>query len=215
MPAARPTAPAPSSRLEEGREVYHLALGIADALDDAGMDLWAGGLRACLDADGTTARQTHLALELTRLSHTSIVRRAGLDRDVADALDRLRLGLGSVDAPAQPLYTAVRELADHLELHGGRRWLQRLRAVVHDTSRTAAVRVARMGQLLERMAPGAAGMPEGSAARVEAVVVRLPRQREVDAAADAVAFALRPPQASRRVSEGPPTADGRDALADV
>ncbi|CAN5189026.1 hypothetical protein BH23ACT9_BH23ACT9_08530 [soil metagenome] len=210
MPAANQTRPAPRTRLDEGRGVYELALGVADRLDAAQMDLWAAGVRSCLDAEGTTQRQQHLALELTRLSHTSTARRDGLSQDIARALTTLQLGLGSVDLPAQPLYDATRGLAEHLELHGGRRWLNRLRAVVQDLERVPGIRLQRLDLLLEKMGPGAEGLPEGTAARISAVRGRLPRHQvdthEGHAAAAAIAtltFALRPPQPSRRMPHGP------------
>lgn len=207
MPSAHQTSPAPRSRLDEGRAVYELALAVADKLDLAHMDLWAAGVRACLDAPGTTDRQRHLALELTRLSHTSTVRRAGLGQDIARALARLEVGLGTMDMPAQPLYEAARALAEHLELHGGRRWLDRLRTVVADPERLPAVRLQRLGLLLDRMVPGTAGLPEGTAPLVSAVHGRLPR-RDHDHAVDTLTFALRPPQPSRRLAgEGTPVGD--------
>ena len=206
MPAPQ-TRPTSRSLLDEGRADYELALGVADRLDEAHMDLWAAGVRACLDAPGTTERQRHLVLELTRLSHTSTVRRAGLGEDVAGALARLELGLGSIDLPAQPLYDAMRGLAEHLELHGGRRWLDRLRTVVGDAERLPAVRVQRLALLLERMVPGEAGLPEGTAPLVEAVRGRLPR-RDHGAAVATLVFALQPPQPSRRLA-GADDADPR------
>ncbi|HUG86208.1 MAG TPA: hypothetical protein VMM13_16710 [Euzebya sp.] len=209
MPAAHQTTPALRSRLDEGRAVYELALNVADQLDSAHMDLWAAGVRACLDAPGTTQRQRHLVLELTRLSHTSTVRRAGLSEDIAGALTRLELGLGNVDLPAQPLYEAMRALAEHLELHGGRRWLGRLRAVVQDAERVPAARLQRLGLLLDRMAPGLPGLPEGTAPLVSAVRGRLPR-RDHDRAMETMTYALQPPQPSRRLpGDGVPTPDLR------
>lgn len=209
MPPANPTPPALRSRLDEGRAVYELALHVADRLDGAHMDLWAAGVRACLDAPGTTERQQHLALELTRLSHTSTVRRAGLGEDIARALAQLEFGLGSVDLPAQPLYEATRALAEHLELHGGRRWLGRLRTVVQDTERVPEARLQRLALLLDRMVPGMQGLPEGTAPLVSAVRGRLPR-RDHDQAMATLTFALQPPQPSRRLpGDGLPDTDQR------
>jgi hypothetical protein len=61
--------------------------------------------------------------------------------------------------------------------------------------------------VLERMRLGgtsgeASGppLPEGTTARVDAVLVRLARHRDLDAAATYLTFALRPPQASRRIA---------------
>lgn len=208
MPVADQTHPTPRSRLDEGREVYEIALGLADRLDEAQMDLWAAGVRSCLDATGSTARQRHLVLELTRLSHTSVVRRAGLAGSMTGALSRLALGLGTVDLPAQPLYEAVRGLAEHLELHGGRRWLGRLRAVVADAERVPEVRVERLAQLLDRMVPGTEGLPEGTAPLVGAVRSRLPR-RDHAGAIETLAFALQAPQPSRKLpGDAAPAAAG-------
>lgn len=192
--------PRPRSRLDEGREVYELALGVADRLDDAGMDLWAAGVRACLDAEGTTERQRHLAAELIRLSHTSVARRAALVADIRRALSRLELGLGDLDVPEQPLYDAMRGLAEHLELDGGRRWLIRLRTVLEDHERAADARLRRLAVLLDRMVPGTPGMPEGAAERVRAVRERLSRYRDAERAAAYLAFAVRAPQPSRRLA---------------
>jgi len=192
----RRTRPAPS-RLEEGREVYTLALDVAKALDRAGLDLWAAGIRACLDAPSSLARQQHLTVELVRLRDTGDLRRAGCAEDIERALSRLELGLGSIDVPQQPLYTATRNLADHLELNGGRRWLARLRTVITDPDRGAAARVERLDALAERMVPGAEGLPEGSASLVRAVRGRLNRHLDMDAVALHLAFALTPPAPSR------------------
>lgn len=195
---ARPT---PRSRLDEGREVYAIALAVADRLDEAGMDLWAAGVRSCLDAPGSTGRQWHLVAELTRLSRTSVARRAGLVEDISRALARLEIGLGRIDVAEQPLYDAMRGLAEHLELHGGRRWLTRLRTVLADAERLPAARLDRLAQLLDLMAPEAPGIPEGTTAHVRAVRERLPRHRPSDRAADWLAFAVRPPQPSRRLAD--------------
>lgn len=201
MPAANQTRPAPRSRLEEGREVYEIALGIANRLDEAHMDLWAAGVRACLDAPRSTARQRHLVLELTRLSRTSVVRRDGLVEEVSQALARLALGLGSIDLPAQPLYESMRGLAEHLELHGGHRWLTRMRTVAGDTEREPEICLQRLIHLLDRMVPGAEGLPAGTSPLVGAVRGRLPRRGHAEAL-DTLTFALQPPQPSRHLPEG-------------
>lgn len=177
--------------------MYSIALGVADALDRANLDLWASGVRACLDAPSTLQRQQHLTVELVRLRDTAEVDRAGCLPDIAMALDRLEVGLGTVDVAIQPLYSAMRVLADHLELNGGRRWLQRLRVVAHDPDRTAEARMARLAALLDRMAPGAEGLPEGSAQLVRAVAERLDRHADAATVARYLAFALRPPAPSR------------------
>lgn len=193
----RHSRPAPS-RLEEGREVYRLALRTADALDAAGLDLWAGGIRSCLDAHTTLARQQHLVVELVRLKHSNAIRVAGCATEVEQALSRLELGLGQVDVPQQPLYSAVRALADHLELAGGRTWLRRLRAVAFDPDRSPAARVARLGEVVSRMKPGVEGLPEGSGPLVRAVLERLDRHRDQRTVATYLEFALTPPAPSQR-----------------
>jgi hypothetical protein len=192
------------SRLDDAPDAYAIALSVADQLDGAGLDLWAAGVRSCLDAEGSTARQEHLVVELVRLSRMSMVRQQGLESEIAGALARLQVGLGRIDLPVQPLYTAVRELADHLELNGGRRWLGRLRTVMSDADRTADARLRRLAAVLELMQPGTPGLPEGASSRVDAVAVRLPRHRDVEDTARYVTFALRPPQPSRRTpTQGP------------
>lgn len=185
------------SRLEEAEDVYRHARKIADALDEDGRDLWAAGLRSCLDAVGTTERQRHLAAELARLADTSWARRSGLREEIATSRRKLAIALGRDDTPFQPIYVAVRDLAEHLELNGGRRWLSRLRAVALDGERDAAARLARLGALLEHMQPGVAGLPEGSSARVRAVRERLGRHADAEALAAYVRFALRSPPPSR------------------
>lgn len=192
----RTSRPAPS-RLEEGREVYAIALGVADALDRAGLDLWAGDVRSCLDAPRSLQRQQHLVVELLRLRDTPEARRAGCSEDIQRALQRLQLGLGSIDVPQQPLYTSVRTLADHLELQGGRRWLSRLRAVAADPDRPAETRMERLAAVLQRMEPGVEGVPEGTAPLVRAVLSRLDRHVDVAAVARYVGYALTPPAPSR------------------
>ncbi|WP_370324846.1 hypothetical protein [Euzebya sp.] len=203
--------PGPSrTRLEEGPDVYRIALEVADALDRADLDLWAAGVRSCLDAAGTTARQQHLVVELVRLSHTREIAREGLGPAIAGALARLEIGLGRIDVPAQPLYAAMRELADHLELGGGGRWLARLRAVATDRERTAAARLERRAAVLARMVPGAAGLPAGSRERVDAVAQRLPRHRgDAEETMAYLTFALQPPAPSRRLDGPAPEADAR------
>ena len=198
----RRTRPAPS-RLEEGREVYTLALDVAKALDRAGLDLWAAGIRACLDAPTSLARQQHLTVELVRLRDTGDLRRAGCAEDIDSALSRLELGLGSIDIPQQPLYTATRNLADHLELNGGRRWLARLRAVVTDPDRGPEARLERFDALAERMVPGAEGLPEGSSSLVRAVRGRIGRHLDVEAVVRYLVFALMPPAPSRIIDDQP------------
>ncbi len=199
IPSPGPSRSLDRSRLDEAPDAYAIALEVADRLDQAGLDLWASGVRACLDASGSTERQQHLVVELVRLRDMSMIRRESLQPDIERALARLEIGLGTIDVPDQPLYTAVRDLADHLELHGGRRWLARLRTVMGDAERTAAARLQRLGALLERMVPGGEGLPEGTGGRVEAVRARLPRHRDLDRTARYVCFALQPPQPSRRV----------------
>jgi hypothetical protein len=215
MPA--PTSPgAARSRLAQAPQAYRLALDVADRLDQRGLDLWAAGLRACLDAPGSTARQHHLAVELIRLSCLPAVRAAGLAPALRDALDHLQAGLGPLDVPAQPLYAAARDLAEHLEVEGGRRWLARLRAVALDDEHTAAARLRRLTAVLQRMrdvavgghpaadvAPGDA-LPVGTTPRVDAVLGRIPRHRDADEAATYLAFALQPPQPSRRAARPRP-----------
>lgn len=174
-----------------------MALEIADALDAADFDLWAAGIRACLDADGTTARQLHLMVELTRLSTMRTIRAQGLDRRIGAALGRLDIGLGQIDLPVQPLYSAMRNLVDHLELHGGARWIARMRTVVTDPQRSASVRVQRLEAVLQAMEPGAPGFSVGAAELVMAVTTRLPRHNAAEETAAFMAFALTPPKPSR------------------
>lgn len=183
--------------------MYRLALRVADALDDAGLDLWASGIRSCLDARTTLARQQHLVVELVRLRQSSAIRVAGCADDVEQALARLELGLGEVDVPQQPLYSAVRGLADHLELAGGRTWLRRLRAVVFDPDRSPAARVTRLGEVVARMEPGTDGLPEGSTPLVRAVLERLDRHRDQRTVAAYLEFALTPPAPSRSAEASP------------
>lgn len=178
--------------------MYQIALDVADRLDHAEMDLWAAGIRGCMDASGTTARQRHLVVELTRLSHMSTIRRQGLSADIEAALARLELGLGQVDVAAQPLYSAMRDLVDHLELNGGNRWLERLRTVMGDPHRTATERLRRLGAVLDLMTAGVPGLPLGSVERVRAVSVRLPRHMTAPETSEYLEFALQPPQPSRR-----------------
>lgn len=197
----RRSRPAPS-RLESGREVYGLVLSVAEALDRAGLDLWAGGVRSCLDAPSSLERQQHLIVELVRLRDVHAVRRAGCTDKITAALARLELGLGSLDIPMQPIYSATRDLADHLELSGGRKWLTRMRAVINDPERTADARVERFGQLLDRMEPGAEGLPEGSGPLVRGVRQRLERHADIELLARHLRFALTAPAPSRATPAG-------------
>ena len=208
MPA--PAHPhAPRSRLDQAPDAYRIALEVADQLDGRGLDLWAAGVRSCLDATGSTARQQHLAAELIRLSQMRAVRQEGLILPIREALARLEAGLGDLDVPSQPLYTAARDLADHLEIGGGRRWLGRLRAVLADPERTATARLERVVTVLQRMrdeagtaASGGTTLPEGTATRAESVLARIPRHHDVEQIARYLAFALHPPQPSRRLVPG-------------
>ncbi|MEE8602119.1 hypothetical protein [Euzebya tangerina] len=204
MPTASPSQTsrqparwAQRSQLDDAPDAYRHALDIAGALDDAGLDLWAGDLRSCLDADSSTARQHHLILELTRLAGMSDVKRAGLDAVISRAVAYLAAGVGETDLPVQPLYSALRDLADHLEVHGAQRWLGRLRTVLHDTSRTSAARVHRLSRLLEAMTPDATGVPLESADKVRAVLTRLPRHVDTPNVAAYLALAVQRPAPSR------------------
>lgn len=187
------------SRLDDAPDAYGHALEVANQLDDAGFDLWAGDVRSCLDASSSTARQHHLILELSRLLQMSDVRRASLVPPITQALQRLHAGVGTIDLTIQPLYTALRDLADHLESTGAQRWLGRLRAVLHDSERASGARVDRLGKVLAAMTPDATGVPLGAADRVRAVTTRLPRFATTPNVAAYLALAVQPPAPSRRV----------------
>lgn len=185
------------SRLDAGDHVYGRVLALADALDADGQDLWAAGLRTCLDAGGSTRRQRHMAAELTRLRDTTWARRSGNRDEIDSAIRHLEVALGRDSSQYQPLYEALRELSDHLELNGGRRWLKRLRTVVLDPERDAPARLERLATVLAHMEPGVEGLPEGSAQRVRAVRSRLGRHTDIEEQMLFVRFALRGPAASR------------------
>lgn len=185
------------SRLEETRPVFDAAEDLATDLERAGMDLWAAGLRSCLDGRDQRERLVHLRLELTRLQDTSTVRRLGLRPAVELLLGHLLAGGGLAQDPLEPVYRTLRDLADHLELHGGRRWLARLRHVATDPDRPAPERLARLDALLARMTPGTESLPEGTAVRVRAARERLARAASVEGAAQHAALALRAPAPRR------------------
>lgn len=182
--------------------VYELALEIAAALDRQALDLHACTIRGCLDASDTRSRHQHLQVEMERLTQLPAIRASQLGPDIAAAVRRLQALTGVDHTPAQPLYVAMRDLVDHLELNGSGRWVQRLRAVVRDPSRTAASRMQRLADVLTAMSPGSAGLPLGSINRVQAVVQRLPRQTDPDLAMKYLEFATQPPLPSRLRQSG-------------
>lgn len=190
--------------------VYRMALEIADRLDGLDRDLWAGTLRSCLDAERTKARHLHLQAELLRLSHTTVVRRdPTLRHQVTDTLARLEALLGVRQTAVQPLYAAMRDLVDHLELSGGRRWVARLATVVTDGDRSPETRLERLAVVLAAMTPQAVGVPLGSATLVTAVTGRLGQQRNAAEAVRYLVFATRPPCSSSRVQSGQPAPTNR------
>lgn len=178
--------------------VYDQALRIADALDLRELDLYACTVRACLDAADTAARHEHLQVEMTRLSELAAIRRGAPAADIAAVLRHLRTVTGIAANPYQPLYAAMRDLVDHLELAGAGRWLRRLRLVMHEPDLPAALTIRRLATLLGAMSPGALGLPLGSANRVQAVAQRLPRHDDHARSIRYLQFATRAPQPSRR-----------------
>lgn len=181
------------SRLVSSEDVYARLDRLAAACAAAGLDLWAANLRSCARWPDGGDRLVHLRLELTRLENSPGARRVGL---LADAGALGAVVAAAVDADEElawlPLYAAVRDLTDYLELEGGRRWLRRLRAAGAGEA-APEHRLRRLRAVIGRMGPGTPGLPAGTAARVAAAAARLDRVSEVVTADRCVRFALAPP----------------------
>ena len=183
----------PRPRLASSEPLYAAVAALADRLDAGGMDLWAANVRGCLAGERAGERVAALGFELTRLRQAPAARRLGLHDDV-DALRRtLATAVGEPDGEDLPLYIALRDLADHLLLAGGRRLLKSLRAVAADPVLAPEERLAQLRALLADLAPGSPDVPVGGTPRIAAVLARLQRVRDAAPAARTAILALRPP----------------------
>lgn len=113
-------------------------------------------------------------------------------------LDRLNLEAPMGPSPAQPLYEALRNLADQLQLDGQARWLARLRYVALDTSFTALTRLERLDHvicsaLMDESLP--AGLLTACRVRLEAIV-------DAERSAKMATYALWPPAPKSDRSHG-------------
>ena len=183
----------PRSRLASSEDLYAAVTALADRLEAGGMDLWAANLRACLAGDRTGERAAALGFELARLRQAPASRRLGLHDDVDGIARTVEAAVGAPDGEQLPLYLALRDLADHLLLEGGRTLLRHLRAAAVDPVLAPEERLARVQALLVDLVPGSPEVPVGGTPRIAAVLARLQRVRDAGPAARTAALALRPP----------------------
>ncbi|WP_336249674.1 hypothetical protein [Stomatohabitans albus] len=205
-----------TSAFRTPRLVTHLA----DAFDAAGLDLWAADLRACLQSPSSLDQARAIQAECMRLIAKPSVRATARRPDEGNApveqedlvaglqmvLDRLSVELGEGPSQAQPLYEALRDLADDLQLNNQARWLARLRHVALDTSFTEEVRMERLDNVIcsaltDDSLPGDL---------LTACRVRLESIFDAQAAAAMAAAAMRPPMPRTPVhAETPPPEPAR------
>lgn len=180
-----------------------LVARLADAFDQAGLDLWAANLRACLQSPTTLEQARAIRAEGLRLVEKPSVKATArrpiegheppahedLVAQLRTVLDRIGVELGEPISLAQPLYEALRDLADDLTLNGQARWLARLRHVALDTSFKAQVRMTRLDNVICSALTDDA-LPHGL---LTACRVRLESVYDAESAAEMAAAAFRPP----------------------
>lgn len=198
-----------------------LVAQLADAFDAAGLDLWAANLRACLQSPTSLEVARAVRAEAIRLLDKPSVKAkarripgardgqvmpAGDGVDLVDGLqtvlDRINVEIGEAPSVAQPLYEALRDLADHLQLQGHARWLARLRHVALDTSFTAELRMERLDNVI-CSALNDEALP---AELLTACRVRLESVYDASAAAHMAAAAFRPPVPKTEAAAAPEAA---------
>jgi hypothetical protein len=182
----------PRPRLDSKVPFYRSVAELADYLEQAGQDLWADNLRACLRSGTAGEIFADLGLELYRLGHSTAARRLRLVEMVDALIATVEVAVGLTDTEYLPLYCTLKDLVDLLRLDGGMRWVRRLETAIAEENLSNAARIARVSAELEQIALPAPGVPLGSAARVAAVRQRLARIRDTTAAIRCLSSALRP-----------------------
>jgi hypothetical protein len=182
----------PRPRLDAKMPLYERVVELADSLEQAGQDLWADNLRACLRSETASEVFADLGLELYRLRHSTAARRLRVVETVDALIATVEAAVGPTNPEYLPLYCTLKDLVDLLRLDGGVRWARRLEAAIADVDVSDAARITRIDAELEHMVLGAPGVPPGSAPRVAAVRQRLTRIRDTTAATRCLSSALRP-----------------------
>ena len=201
-----------------------LVAQLADAFDGVGLDLWAANLRACLQSPTSLEVARAVRAEAIRLLDKPSVRAtqrripgaqdgtvlpAAEGVDLVDGLqtvlDRINVEIGEAPSVAQPLYAALRDLADDLQLHGHARWLARLRHVALDTSFAESVRMERLDNVICSALTDDA-LPAGL---LMACRVRLESVYDDEEAAKMAAAAFRPPVPKHEAGAGDATPNPR------
>jgi hypothetical protein len=185
---------APRPRLDTSEPLFRAVDALAGRLDEGGQDLWAANLRACLHGASSGEVFSGLGFELYRLRQSSAVRRLRLVEPVDELIATVATACGGPDTEHLPLYVALRDLVDLLRLGGGQRWVRELEAA-HEEQGSPGQRISGLMVVLERMAPGADGLPPGTSPRVAAVRQRLARARAAEGLSHCLTAALRPPAA--------------------
>lgn len=182
----------PRSRLVVSDDVVAALDDLARELDARGADLWAANLRACMRWSSTGARLEHAARELRRLAESPTARREGLRDRVVALRSHVEVAVGSCDDTAQPVYEALHDLVDYLELEGGHHWARRLRAAAAERTVSGEALAAELTEILSQFEPGVPGVPPGGSQRARAACARLAAQLP-GSSARLLRLALAPP----------------------